>query len=103
MPASPPSTNGASSRHASLRGTVNSPITWPTSEPKTAITAASFGSSAQTQIAIDTMLKAKPDRPCTKPAITAPAISSASSAGARPIDGLYLVAQLRVAVAAGEC
>ena len=46
--------------------------TWPISEPKTTIGAASCGAIAQTQKAIAVSPKAKPDSPWMKPAAQAP-------------------------------
>ena len=72
MPAKPPSTKGSRRALSKPRRTVATATICPVSAPHTANTAASRGSSAQTHTDIATMLKPKPDRPCTKPAATAP-------------------------------
>ena len=71
-PSAPPARNGNNSFQGNASRTDKAPVTWPTSAPNTVNTAARLGSSTQAQIAIDTMLKAKPDKPCTKPATAAP-------------------------------
>ena len=45
---------------------------WPVRPPNTAITAASWGSTPHTQMAIATIAKAKPEMPCTRPPTAAP-------------------------------
>ena len=47
-------------------------ITWPNQPPKTAITAANFGSSPHTQMDTATIENANPEMPCTSPAMAAP-------------------------------
>ena len=71
-PTSPPSTKGSRSALSKPRRTVTAAMICPTSAPKVASTAASFGSTVQAQNDIATSPKAKPDRPCTKPATIAP-------------------------------
>lgn len=77
-PTSPPSTNGHSRAALKPRRMVTAATTWPVSEPNTASAAAKRGSSTQAQNDMATMLKAKPDRPCTKPATTAPRTRTAN-------------------------
>ncbi len=58
---------------------------WPVSEPNTASAAASRGSMVQAQKDMDTMPKANPDRPCTKPATAAPAMMISVCASMRQL------------------
>lgn len=51
---------------------VTAAMIWPVSAPKTAMAAASWGSTVQTQNDMATRLKANPDSPWTKPATIAP-------------------------------
>ncbi|SPA42544.1 protein of unknown function [Cupriavidus taiwanensis] len=85
IPATPPATNGHRRRHDRPRRTDAAASNWPVSAPNTVIAAASRGSIAQAQNDIATMPKAKPDRPWTKPATAAPAmtISKVESKGTR--------------------
>jgi hypothetical protein len=79
MPRAPPARKGASACSRKGRRLLTTATTCPVSEPNTAITEATRGSMPQTQNDMATMPKAKPDRPCTKPATAAPATSNQSS------------------------
>ncbi|MCY1556296.1 hypothetical protein D9M68_930340 [compost metagenome] len=74
-PTKPPRTKGQRMRLSKDRRTVSAAITCPVRAPNSASTAASCGSSVQAHTDIATMPKAKPDRPCTHPANTAPTIT----------------------------
>ncbi len=63
---------GARRPGSNPRRTETAAMTWPVKAPETASTAASCGSITQAQIDRAVSPKAKPDRPCTKPATTAP-------------------------------
>ena len=53
----------------------NADMTCPNQPPKTAMGAARIGSIVQTQIDIATIENAKPEIPCTRPAMAAPIAS----------------------------
>ncbi|MCY1553666.1 hypothetical protein D9M68_901730 [compost metagenome] len=78
-PTTPPARKGHSAGQRKPRRVVNTATSCPVSEPNTASTAATRGSMPQTQNDMATMLKAKPERPCTKPATAAPTTSNHSS------------------------
>src|SRR5262249_2932729 len=54
------------------RRTLSTEMICPVQPPKTAITAANWGLTPQTQIDTATIAKANPEIPCTNPAIAAP-------------------------------
>ena len=82
-----PSTNGHSRWRCQPRRTRMAEMICPVKPPKTAITAASLGSTPHTQIDTATIAKAKPEMPCTKPPTAAPNAKSQSSEVMSPLPG----------------
>ena len=84
MPTMLPSTKGHSRETCQPRRTRMAEMIWPGEPPNTAITAASWGSTPQTQMAIATIANAKPEMPWTSPATAAPKANTHNSLIAVP-------------------